>query len=652
MNELPAGAVAVWSAENCGPLEVAVTGKQMTLLVRARATAGQWRGTLLARAGDEPHARLLYCTEINPKHIGDRERRRLKDLTAVEFLWRTDPLEQRVVPEYFAPDSPYDWKLSREHPDCRAGLLRVAAPVDWIGRDGWHEFVVRFNGPNLELFVDGVLVDEEWPHGELRHFTGPFVVGPDFSGEIAHVAIWDRALTDAEIGRGPAAGGPVAGSLQYWRPPGYNQFVGDCMPFFHDGTLHFFYLADRRHHQSKWATGAHQFGHLSTRDLVHWTQHPLALAITAQAEGSLGTGNCYFHDGTYYLYWIAHSRRLPFVDARDHEDNIYVATSTDGIHFTKQPGPWLRLGYQTGGDINPFVFWDAVNRRHLMVIGGDAKHLAGIQRFESTDLKTWRKSDALPSVSHLGVCPSYLEWNGWHYVASWSLPLAYWLSNEPPAHDRFRLAPVGLDETVVVPMLVPFTGNRALLVGFRCYQDGYASQAVFRELVQHPDGTLTTKWVPEMIPPTGPPLAVAGKLRVENGAASLANLPRACRISCRVVPDPGASGFGIGLRANAEFTSGYELRFVPEQQALEMRDTPGGAPRRPHTINNQPEVITGLDRPFDLDIIVKEDFFDLCLDNRLTKIHPLLAGGDHLLFFCGRGGVTFEKILVRPLERS
>jgi hypothetical protein len=58
----------------------------------------------------------------------------------------------------------------------------------------------------------------------------------------------------------------------------------------------------------------------------------------------------------------------------------------------------------------------------------------------------------------------------------------------------------------MVPMLVPFAGNRALLVGFRCYQDGYASQAVFRELVQHADGTLTTKWVPGMIPPTGPPL--------------------------------------------------------------------------------------------------------------------------------------------------
>jgi hypothetical protein len=33
---------------------------------------------------------------------------------------------------------------------------------------------------------------------------------------------------------------------------GDEAFAGDCIPFYHDGTFHLFYLFDRRHHGSKW----------------------------------------------------------------------------------------------------------------------------------------------------------------------------------------------------------------------------------------------------------------------------------------------------------------------------------------------------------------------------------------------------------------
>ena len=42
------------------------------------------------------------------------------------------------------------------------GVLPISAPVDWFGKDGWHDVVVRFADAVVELYVDGVLIDEEF----------------------------------------------------------------------------------------------------------------------------------------------------------------------------------------------------------------------------------------------------------------------------------------------------------------------------------------------------------------------------------------------------------------------------------------------------------------------------------------------------------
>ncbi len=61
------------------------------------------------------------------------------------------------------------------------GVLPVSAPVDWVGRDTWHDVVVRFADTIVELYVDGVLIDEEWPHGGLYRFEGPFLIGAGYA---------------------------------------------------------------------------------------------------------------------------------------------------------------------------------------------------------------------------------------------------------------------------------------------------------------------------------------------------------------------------------------------------------------------------------------------------------------------------------------
>ena len=108
---------------------------------------------------------------------------------------------------------------------------------------------LRYTGPNLHLFVDGVLVDEEWPAGNLHgdgHLTLHAATG---FASASRIAVWDRPLGDDEIA-GLSGGvarveerrreilGEEPPGLTYWKPRGDDTGVGDCMPFFFEGRFH------------------------------------------------------------------------------------------------------------------------------------------------------------------------------------------------------------------------------------------------------------------------------------------------------------------------------------------------------------------------------------------------------------------------------
>jgi hypothetical protein len=60
--------------------------------------------------------------------------------------------------------------------------------------------------------------------------------------------------------------------------------------------------------------------------------------------------------------------------------------------------------------------------------------------------------------------------------------------------------------------------------------------------------------------------------------------------------------------------------------------------------------VTGLDAPFTLEIILKEDLIDLCLNERYCLINRCPeTNGELLTFFCHAGSLLLEEITVRPL---
>jgi len=551
--------------------------------------------------------------------------------------------------------------------DLMDGTLRIGVPVADIGPEAWRDVVVRFRGPNLEMFVDGVLVDEEWPHGALHGSRGPFAIGAGYV--VDRVAMWDRALSDDEITslsggaeavarRGLEILSPEQTSLQYWKPRGHNAFAGDCIPFYHDGVLHLFYLFDRRHHGSKWGQGAHQYAHVTTRDLLNWQHHPLAVPIIRQWECSMGTGDAIARDGAIHVFYTDCGGRCEYLDKPQRGSWVFAATSTDGINFHKDLVPLVE-----GHDCE--VFQDPATGLYHLVRGGG-------NRLVSTDLRNWQETpgDFVPRRPGTSAeCPNHFEWNGWFYFilgrnALWRSrsALGPWEEISPTVYDG-----------LMVPKVAEFTGNRRLLAGFLEWP-GWGGHTVFRELIQHEDGSLGTKWVPEMIPPAGDPVktsfgAVQGGVSLDDGAitldgsdglaiCALDGVPGDARVTLRAEPGEGVEAYGVTVRGAQEY-GGCELRLEPGRQRAQWGTPSEGrlAPDAQGAIWAGGDFaigdVTNLGEPVTLDVITTGSIVDACIDGRRTMVTRRRGPADatRVFLFVQGGRARFRAVSVRPIQR-
>ncbi len=226
--------------------ELESKGEQFSLCVRLRDPSGNWNAPLFSKHGGKGgHDKLVYN------------------------LFSTDLGQGKII----------GFELGTER---TPGMTQVFVPLASIGEKEWHDIICRYDGAKLQMFVDGVWMDEGFPMGPLRKGNRePALIGGESVGDgiksgwhgiIDHVAVWNRSLSDADVTvlsggekvvaakKAQYLGAPL--SMQYFRP--HNQFnVGDTFPFFHDGTWHFYYLLDRGHHTSKGGRGARQWAHAS-----------------------------------------------------------------------------------------------------------------------------------------------------------------------------------------------------------------------------------------------------------------------------------------------------------------------------------------------------------------------------------------------------
>lgn len=170
----------------------------------------------------------------------------------------------------------------------------------------------------IALKVRDLLKDEEWPCGEL------LLADAEPAG-INTQLCWGELPPEKEQ---PSVIGSI--TRPEGRCPGNGVFVGDCIPYESDGRYHLLWLKDRHHHGSKWGKGAHQWEHMSTKDLIRWEIHPTAVPITDPEEGSICTGSWIFLNGRHYLYYTVRTMDGSPAPLRR-------SVSENGYHFCKDP---------------------------------------------------------------------------------------------------------------------------------------------------------------------------------------------------------------------------------------------------------------------------------------------------------------------------
>jgi len=558
--------------------------------------------------------------------------------------------------------------------DVRAEPLVVAIPVDMLNPNNQHELMLRYLGYRVDLFVDGVLIDEEWPMGG---FGPPGPLAMEVGSDVSDVGTWERAVTDAEIvsrngGMTAVANrtdeflGPEHRELQYWRPRGYNTNAGDAMPFYHDGVFHVFYLLDRRHHHSKWGLGAHQWGHISSWDLIHWTHYDPALTITEEAEASICTGSVFFDKEKFYAFYAT---RLS-----DRSERLGVAVSDDAIRFEKiLPTPFAepQSPFKVGPNRDPFVHREGDLFR--MLVTADLaqpaldNHGGALEELLSRDLTHWSASSKpflVPGYKSQPECSNLFSWRRWTYLLFGQDGLTHYRMSRNSA-GPWTKPPVDVldDPQAHVMKTARFGTDRRIGVAFVAKGE-FGGVLAFRELTQLPDGTLGTRFVSEMIPAVGTPLtweatALTSSAQIEKdririraadglGAVAIENVPQNVRITATLSVTRRAD-FGVVLRGAGNFSDGLELMLRPALRGAEWRLL------NVNSLNVDPFASIGgvedLDRPVTLDIIGKDDVFDVCINGVKTLIDRQQGlKGNRLFLFVQGGDLTVTALVVRPLE--
>ncbi|NCD71718.1 family 43 glycosylhydrolase [Mucilaginibacter agri] len=456
-------------------------------------------------------------------------------------------------------------------------------------------------------------------------------------------------------------------SMQYFKPKG-NLFVGDCIPFSHNGTYYYYWLLDSAHHKSLNGLGGHQWALSTSTDLKTWKQHPLVLGIDEAWEKSICTGSVVYHNHKYYAFYAT---RLINEEGKVNEQLSY-AISDDGIHFDKQkPNPFYTSapGYSKRNFRDPKVFVDQAGVFHLFVSSEQEnpvmRSAAGcLVHLTSKDLKSWKvEAPILTGQASVPECPDYFFWKGWYYLFYSDNSRTYYVKSknaygpwEAPRHQAIN------EDFSNVVKTAEFKNDRRIAAAWvpnrNESKDGgheiFGGNSLFREIIQEPDGTLDTRFPAEMIPLTNNALteaikpALAASLIGQDGAlinspngvgaARIDHVPNNCRITLEIEPQGANEEFGLLLKGDDQGDNGYRLNFVNGDGIVSLGNT---------NITG----VEGLNKVLKIDLVMKDGILDADIDHRRTIVNRTYEhNGDVVWLYAKHGKVAFRSVKIYPLK--
>jgi beta-fructofuranosidase len=183
---------------------------------------------------------------------------------------------------------------------------------------------------------------------------------------------------------------------------------------YHQGQYHLFYQWYPYacvHKDKYWA-------HLTSKDLVNWQWQPVPLTPSDWFDShGVFSGHALSQDEQLMLFYTGNVR---IGEDRDRHTTQCLATSTDGIHFTKQ-GPVVP---ELPPGVTPHIRDPKIIRHNdhwLMLLGAQREDEIGrLAIYRSDDLKTWTFlalcGDELGDFGYMWECPDFFTLNKQDFI--------------------------------------------------------------------------------------------------------------------------------------------------------------------------------------------------------------------------------------------
>ena len=409
-------------------------------------------------------------------------------------------------------------------------------------------------------------------------------------------------------------------------------WVGDTIPFAHDGKFYIYYLHDERKGNTQDEYGYRtSWNLLITEDGVNIKDCKVVLPVGEYDDadyacytGSVIEGN----DGQFHMFYTAQNNYNPKYH-RDGKPLQYVAhaISTDLINWEKLPE--LTFGadesiYEPFDWRDPFVFYNEDEKCFDMLLaarlrGASEKNGGCVGLCRSYDLIHWEAKEPFynPGSYMTHECPDLFKLgNKWYLVYSTfseKFVTHYRMSDKlsgpwtSPIEDTFdgrafyaaKTAQVG-DKRMAFAWVPTKRGKS----DFGQYEWG--GNFIAHEIDQTTDNKLTVKPADGLINMFNKEAVneKINKVEIENfeGEKSyvINGMKETCMIEAVIEFSEGVRSFGIGLRQDSALANGYYLRFEPFYNRI-VADM---WPRRISGVNqwyvdgDKPFMIE-LERPFD-----------------------------------------------------
>ncbi|PVG84084.1 glycoside hydrolase [Nocardioides gansuensis] len=491
---------------------------------------------------------------------------------------------------------------------------------------------------------------------------------------------------------------PLQGKQVFYSPQ--DGFVGDVIPFWHDGEFWLYYLLDRHPGEgTPWRL-------VRTGDFVDFVEAGTGLANGDAAADDFNayTGSIVEADGKHHLFYTGQNPKI--LDERTGVPRQVVmhAISHDGMAtWVKQPEDTFTAPadrYDLADWRDPFVFRPDPQGPWRMLIA--SRHLTGpsrrrglIAQCVSWDLHNWEVTEPFwdPALYVTHECPDVFSMGEWWYLVysefSERFTTRYRMSHSPlgpwqlpPGSDgsvdarAFYAAKTAADERGVryafgwIPTRLGLSDDGAW---------EWAGELAVHQVVQRQDGTLDFR-LPATIRDSFTETVEVGftavlgawsshdeglRVSVPDGHACAVaeDLPDQFLLSADIEVAAGTSAVGVLLRASDDGDEGYAVRLEPRDGRITFDRWP-----RQHTGEAQwqiggdvPQVLE-LERAADLtpgthrlEVLVDGTAFVAYLDERVAmsgRMYDRRDGGLGLFVTEGQATFTDVSVRLRPLTRS